>query len=45
MMTKVFPVAIIVLQVCAAIVYAYNGDVRRTIYWVAATALVASVTF
>ena len=45
MMTKVFPSILIALDVCAAGVYAAYGDWRRFIYWMAAAALTATVTF
>lgn len=45
MIAKMFPVALIVLDVAAAAVYAAHGDVRRFIYWLAAATLTATVTF
>ena len=45
MIAKMFPVALIVLDVAAAAVYAAHGDVRRLIYWLAAATLTATVTF
>ena len=42
---RLFPTALIFLDVCAGSVYLYNGDVRRTIYWLAAAVLTASVTY
>lgn len=42
---KAFPLALIVLDICAALVYAYNGDVRRAVYWLAAAVLTITVTF
>ena len=44
-MTKLFPTILIVLDIFAAGVYAYNGDVRHTVYWLAAATLTTSVTF
>ena len=44
-MTKAFPSVLIALDVCAAVVYAACGDWRRFIYWMAAAALTATVTF
>ena len=44
-MEKVFPTLLIVLDVCAAVVYACGGDIRRMIYWVAAATLTACVTY
>lgn len=45
MMTRVFPVVLIVLGYAASAVYAARGDVRRCIYWFAAATLTATVTF
>jgi hypothetical protein len=41
----VFPTAMLAMSVGAAIVYAFDGDVRRTIYWLAAAVITASVTY
>lgn len=43
--TKIFPLILIVLDVAAAAVYAWDGDWKRTIYWIAAATLTATVTF
>jgi len=43
--TKVLPTALIVIDVAAGIVYLSSGDVRKTIYWFAAAALTAVVTY
>ena len=45
MIAKMFPVALIALDVAAAVVYATCGDWRRCIYWLAAATLTATVTF
>lgn len=45
MSTAFFPTCLIVLDVCAAVVYATHGDVRHVIYWLAAATLTATVTF
>ena len=42
---KIFPTVLVVLDVCAALVYAYGGDVRHTVYWLAAALLTACVTY
>ena len=42
---SLFPVALIVLDVGAGIVYVFDGDVRRCVYWLAAAILTAAVTF
>lgn len=41
----IFPIALIALDVGAALVYGINGDVRKTIYWLAAAVLNITVTF
>jgi hypothetical protein len=35
----------IVLNIAAAIVYWFDGDLRHTIYWLAAAVLTASITY
>ena len=45
MTTKLFPSILIVLDLCAAAVYGYYGNIRMVIYWVAAAVLTASVTY
>jgi hypothetical protein len=45
MSQEVFPIALITLNLCAAAVYANAGDLRRGVYWIAAAALTATVTF
>jgi len=45
MQTKIFPTILICLDICAGIVYAFAGDARRAIYWIAAAVLTATVTF
>lgn len=42
---QILPVALIAIDVAAAVVYGFDGDVRRGVYWVAAAILTASVTF
>lgn len=41
----IFPIALIFLDLGAAIVYATSTDWRRSIYWLAAATLTACVTF
>lgn len=43
--TQIFPCCLIVLDVLAAGVYLFNGDIRKTIYWISAAALTSCVTF
>jgi hypothetical protein len=42
---KIFPIIMMVLNLMAAISYLVKGDIRHTIYWVAACVLTASITF
>lgn len=42
---QLFPALLIVLDVGAAIGYALDADVRRTVYWLCAGILTAVVTF
>jgi hypothetical protein len=44
-MTLIFPTIMVALSVLAAAAYAFDGDIRRTIYWSAAAVLTASVTY
>lgn len=45
-MTKyIFPITLIILDVCAAGVYAAHTDWKMTIYWIAAAILNVCVTF
>lgn len=43
--TLIFPTVLIALDVGAAVVYAVGGDWKRTIYWLAAATLTATVTY
>jgi len=42
---RLFPIALIILDLCAATGYLWHLDWRRAIYWTAAAILTASVTF
>jgi hypothetical protein len=42
---QLFPSALIVLDLCAALVYAWGRDWRHGLYWLAAATLTACVTF
>lgn len=46
-MTKVyiFPIVLIVLDVGASLVYAFNKDYKMAVYWLAAAILNVCVTF
>lgn len=41
----IFPIVMIVLDLCAGAVYAVQGDYKKLIYWLAAAVLNAAVTF
>ncbi|MGE4169130.1 MAG: hypothetical protein AB7F28_00225 [Candidatus Margulisiibacteriota bacterium] len=41
----IFPLMLIALDICAACVYAFDGDLRKTVYWFSAAALTTAVTF
>lgn len=45
MSVKIFPAVLIALDLAAGAVYAGHGDWRKTIYWLAAATLTATVTF
>lgn len=42
---RVFPTILMILDFIAAIPYAFNGDVRHAVYWVAAGVLTLTVTW
>lgn len=42
---KTFPEIMIILEFLAALVYGFDGDIRRTIYWLAAAVITITVTF
>ena len=41
----IFPVALMLCDIGATIIYGINGDIRKVIYWIAAAVLNAAVTF
>ena len=43
--TMIFPLILIVLDVGAALMFAYHRDMRMAIYWLAAAVLTSSITF
>lgn len=43
--TQIFPALLIFIDVLSAIVYSFDGDWRKVVYWLAAAALNAAVTF
>lgn len=43
---KIFPLVLIILDIAAALVYAFTThDVRKVVYWLAAAILSITVTF
>jgi len=42
---KIFPLILIVLDICAALGYLPEKDFRKVIYWLAAAILTTVVTF
>ena len=42
---RLFPLALILLDIAAGITYASKGDVRHAVYWFAAATLTTCVTF
>mgnify|MGYP003427438086 FL=1 len=45
MSEKLFPTILIVLDVCASLVYLSKGDLRHCVYWTSAAVLTATVTY
>ncbi len=43
--TYYFPIAMIAMDIGAAIMYVVNKDYKKAVYWVAAAVLNAAVTF
>lgn len=43
--TKIFPAVLIAIDLAAAVVYGIAGDWKKVVYWTAAAALNAAVTF
>ena len=41
----IFPVILMFLDIGAAVVYGISGDWKKSIYWIAAAILSATVTF
>lgn len=42
---KIFPTILMILDFCATVPYAVQGDVKHTVYWIAAGVLTLSVTW
>lgn len=42
---QAFPLTLLILSMAASLVYVFDGDYRRAIYWTAAAVITASVTF
>ena len=45
MSEKLFPTILIVLDVCASLVYLSKGDLRHFVYWTACAVLTTTVTY
>ena len=43
--SQFLPFILIVIDVAAGLGYMWHGDLRRTVYWLAAATLTACVTF
>lgn len=43
--TQIFPLILIVLMMCAGLMYAADGNMRKMIYWMAAAILNLAITF
>lgn len=41
----IFPTILIVLNLCASLVYGLKGDWRHTVYWISASVLTFCVTY
>lgn len=41
----IFPVMLIILDLGAAAVYGFGGDIKKAVYWIAAAVLNITVTF
>ena len=42
---QIFPTILIILDMCASVGYMCTGDIRKVIYWAAASILTICVTF
>jgi hypothetical protein len=42
---KILPTVLIVIDVCAAVVYLWQGDIRHFYYWICAGGITAAATF
>jgi hypothetical protein len=42
---KMFPTIMIVLSICATVIYALNEDLRHTLYWLSSALIIWSVTY
>ena len=43
--SQYFPVILLLCNVAAAVLYASSGDWRRSLYWLASSVCIATVTF
>ena len=42
---KIFPTILMILDICAALIWFANNDWRKGIYWIAAAILTCSITY
>lgn len=42
---QIFPTVLMSLDILAGIAYAFDGDLKRCVYWIAAAVLTATVTY
>ena len=45
MSAKLFPTILNALDVCASLVYLFEGDLRHFVYWTSTAVLTATVTY
>jgi len=43
--STLFPLLLLLGNICAAICYAFSGDWKRALYWAASSVCIASITF
>ena len=43
--TQILPTVLILIDIGAAVVYGFNGDIQKAIYWIAAAVVSVTVTF
>jgi len=43
--TQIFPIVMMILSLCAAVMWGLDGDWRKCVYWIAAFVLTFTITF